>query len=105
MEIENLFENLKIDLLHTMSTQIMIAQVKKSQNEVDAALAVFCPICRDKHSQKECRVNNIALYYICDLEHSIGHFLEIPKLKVMPKESSEEVQFSYFIRSRKPWKS
>jgi len=71
--------------------------------EIDASLVVFFPICKDKHSRKESRVNSINLCNICDLEHSTGHCPELPRLKVVLKESSEEVQSSYFIASRKPW--
>jgi len=84
-EFGNLFENLKTNILSTLSTQIMTSQVKKAQNKDDVALVVFCPVCKDKNSQKECRVNNISLCNICDLEHSIRHCLEIPRLKVALK--------------------
>lgn len=103
-EIINLFKNLKTDLLSTLSAQIMMTQVKKAQDEVDTNSVVFCLKCMEKHSLKECRVNIINLYNICDLEHSTGHCPELPRLKAMLKESSKEVQSSYFIGSRKPWK-
>jgi len=78
--------------------------VKKSQDEVDKALVVFCPKCKEKHSLKKCKVNNINLCNICDLEHCTGHCTGIPKLKATLKELGEEAQSSYFIGSRKPWK-
>lgn len=103
-EIGNLFENLKFDLLNTVSSQLMTTQVKKTQDESDKALAMFCPKCKEKHSLKECKVNNINLCNLYDMEHSTICCSELPRLKEALKESGEEAHSSYFIGSRKSWK-
>lgn len=97
-----MFKILKVDLLSTLSTQLTTAQVKKAHDEADKALVVLYPKCKEKHSLKECRVNIINLCNICDLEHSTGYYLELPRLKAELKELSEEVQSYYFIGSIKP---
>lgn len=91
VEIENLFKNIKTDILNNLSAKLTIAQVQKSHDEVDKALVVFCPKCKEKHSLKECIVNSIILCNICDLYHSTGYYTELPRLKAVLKESSEEV--------------
>lgn len=64
---------------------------------------MFCPNCRKKHSLRECELNSISLCNICELEHSTGQCPELPRLKAVLRESSEEVQSSYFITPRRPW--
>jgi len=49
-------------------------------------------------------MNNISLCNIFELEHSTGKCSELPRLKAVPRESSEEVQSSYFITPRRSWK-
>lgn len=95
--------NPKTGLLNTLSAQLETTQVKKEQDEDDKLLVVFFQKCKEKHSLKEWRANNISLCNIFDLEHSTRYYLELPKLKAILKESSEEVQSSYFIMSKKPW--
>ena len=82
-EIKNLFEYFKIDLLSTLSTQITTVQVKKAQAEAEAALAIFCPRCKNKHSKKECGLISVNLCNIHELAHSTNQFPEFPRLKAI----------------------
>jgi len=77
----------------------MKEKIKKTQGEVDTTLSVFCPKCRKKHPLRDCELNNISLCNICELEHSIGQRPELPRMKVVLRESSEELQSLYFIGS------
>lgn len=90
MEIGNLFKNFKINILTTLSTQIMTSQIKKAQAEVDTPLVVFYLNCRKKHPLRECELNSIVSCNICELEHSIGQCLELPRLKAILRDSSKE---------------
>lgn len=81
----------------------MTVEIKKTQGEYDTPLALFCLNFQKKHPLRECEMNNIGLCNICELEHSIGQCMELLRLKVVLKESSEEVQYSYFITPRRPW--
>lgn len=80
-----------------------MAQIKKTQGEADTILVVFYSKCRKKHPLRDFEINNISLCNICELEYSTCHCLELPRLKALVRESSEEVQSSYFIGSMIPW--
>jgi hypothetical protein len=48
VELGNLLENFKIDLLSTLSSQIDTLQVEKKE-EKEPILSIFCSKCRNKH--------------------------------------------------------
>lgn len=54
MEIGNLLEDFKTDILGTLITQLDILEAKQKQALAEQNLAIFCPCCRKKHSQREC---------------------------------------------------
>jgi len=47
-EIGNLLENLRMDILSTLSAQMDTLQVKKKQLDLDRTMVIFCPKCRKK---------------------------------------------------------
>ena len=49
MEIGNLLENFKTNILGTMGSQLDALQAKKRQDEERAAMSIFFPGCRTKH--------------------------------------------------------
>jgi len=51
MELRNLLENFKIDILNTVSSQIDTMKIKKKQEEENVVLAIFCHRYRKKHSE------------------------------------------------------
>eukprot|EP00253_Pinus_taeda_P036019 PITA_36019 len=64
-EIGNLLEEFKIEMLSSFTSQIDTLQVKKKKAEAEAALAIFCPKCREKHPLRECpldKCNDIHLW-------------------------------------------
>eukprot|EP00253_Pinus_taeda_P020867 PITA_20867 len=60
-EIGNLLEEFKTEMLSSFASQIDTLQVKKKQADVDAALAIFCPKCRDKHPLRECPLDKVPI--------------------------------------------
>ena len=54
VELGNMLENFKTDILGAMGSQLDALQAKKRQDEERAAMSVFCPRCRTKHSQRDC---------------------------------------------------
>ena len=48
MELGNLLENFKIDILGAMGSQLDALQAKKRQDEEQAAMSIFYPRCRTK---------------------------------------------------------
>ena len=49
MELGNLLENFKTDILGAMGCQLYSLQAKKIQDEEWAAMSIFYPRCRTKH--------------------------------------------------------
>jgi len=45
MEIGNLLEDFKMEILGTLTTQLNILQAKQKQALVEQHLAIFCPRC------------------------------------------------------------
>ena len=65
MDIGNLLENFKIDILGTLTSQFDAMETNKRQEEEDhATLHMFCPKCRKIHPLKECPLNTVS---ICDV--------------------------------------
>jgi hypothetical protein len=54
IELGNLLEKFKTDILHTISSQVDTMKIKRKQEEENVALAIFCHRCRRKHPEKEC---------------------------------------------------
>ena len=49
VELGNLLENFKTDILGAMGSQLVSLQAKKRQDEERAAMCIFCPRCRTKN--------------------------------------------------------
>eukprot|EP00253_Pinus_taeda_P017765 PITA_17765 len=92
MEIGNLFENFKTDILGTLTTQLDVLQAKQKQMEVEQNLAIFCPRCRKKHSHKECPLDTVQTCAICIRDHSTEICPSLPGLKAGNKTVQIEEQ-------------
>eukprot|EP00253_Pinus_taeda_P014007 PITA_14007 len=90
LEIGNLFEIFKIDILGTLTTELDVLQAKNKQMEVEQNLAIFCPRCRKKHSHKECPLDTVQTCAICTRDHSTESCPSLPGLKAIYKEAEEE---------------
>eukprot|EP00253_Pinus_taeda_P033127 PITA_33127 len=90
VEIGNLFENFKTDILGTLTTQLDVLQAKQKQMEAEQNLAIFYPRCRKKHSHKECPLDTIQTCAICTRDHSTESCPSLPRLKEVYKEVEEE---------------
>jgi hypothetical protein len=49
VEIGNLLENFKIDILGNLSSQLDTLNIKRKQDEENSILSIFFPRCRKKH--------------------------------------------------------
>ena len=103
VELGNLLENFKTDILGTLTTQLDIVQAKQKQAEAKQNLAVFCPRCRKKHSHKECPLDTIQICAICTKDHLTESCPSLPGLKAVYKEAEEEPEPAYFINQRRQW--
>jgi hypothetical protein len=85
IELGNLLEKFKTDILHTISSQLDTIQIKRKQEEENVALEIFCHQCRRKHPEKECPLNVIELCGICIEGHHTNECPSLPRLKAMFK--------------------
>ncbi len=79
VEIGNLLENFKTDILGTLTTQLDVMQAKQKQMKAEQNLAIFCPRCRKKNSHNEFPLDAVQIYTICTKDHlteSVPHFLD-----------------------------
>ena len=53
VELGNLLENFKTDILGTLSSQLDTIKVKKKQEEENPILSIFCSKCSKRHPLKE----------------------------------------------------
>jgi hypothetical protein len=58
VEIRNMLEDFKTDILSSLSSQLDTLQMKKKKEETERALAIFFPKCRMKHPWKECSIGS-----------------------------------------------
>ena len=85
IELGNLLENFKTDILGAMGSQLDALQAKKRQEEEHAAMSMFCTRCITKHPQWEFPLNNISVCHICTEEHAIDDFPSLPGLQAIYK--------------------
>jgi hypothetical protein len=68
IDIGSLLEKFKIDILITIGSHLETLNIKKKREEENAAMSIFFPRCRRKHSSRECPLDNISVsgFYIKD---------------------------------------
>ena len=99
VELGNLLDNFETDILGAMGSQLDSLQGKRIQDKERAVMSIFCPICRTKHPQRECPLNNIFVCHICIKEHPIDNFPSLLGLQSIYKSGD------VFETSRSPpWK-
>eukprot|EP00253_Pinus_taeda_P005000 PITA_05000 len=104
VEIGNLFENFKTNILGTLTTQLDVLQAKQKQMEAEQNLVIFCPRCRKKHSHKECPLDTVQTCAICIRDHSTESCPSLPGLKAVYKEAEEEPEVVYLLNQCRQWK-
>jgi hypothetical protein len=102
MEIGNLLENFKTDILSTIGSQLDTLKIKKKQEEENVAMCIFCPRCRRKHSSREFPLDNIFIYGFYIEDHPTEKFPSLPVLLAIYK-SGDPWEYSY--APRRPWKT
>ena len=89
-EIGNLLDNLKTNIMSTLTSQLDILQVKQKHNEIEKETPIFCAKCKKKHPLKECRLNTIEAYVICEQAHPTKMCPSLRGLKVVYQETKQE---------------
>jgi len=103
VELGNLLENFKTDIIGTLTTQLDIVQAKQKQMEAEQNLAIFCPRCRRKHSHKQCPLDTVQTCAICTKDHLTENCPSLPGLKAVYREVEEEPKSAYSINQRRQW--
>ena len=85
IELGNLLENFKTDILGAMGFQLDALQAKTRKEEDCATMTILYPRCRTKHPQQEFPLNNIIACYICMEDHTTKHFPSFPGLQAIYK--------------------
>jgi len=91
VELGNLLENFKTDILNTIHDQLDTMKIKQKQEAKKEVMAVFCSKCRHKHEKRECPLNSIDIYGICTLEHPTEKFPSLPSLQAIYKGNAETI--------------
>jgi hypothetical protein len=52
IELRNLLEKFKIEILNTINTKLDTMKIKRKQEEENATLAILCPRCRKRNLEK-----------------------------------------------------
>ena len=81
VEIGNILENFKTDMMSSISSQMDVMREKKKQVAEDLVLGMFFPKCRKKHHLKECPLDKEEVCGLCKLEHDFKDCPSLPKAK------------------------
>ena len=103
-EIENLLDNLRTNMLSTLSAQMDTLQVKQTQLELDRTMAIFCPTCRKKHPERKFPLKSIEECAIYEINHATSSCPSLPSLKAVFQGTGKDMEQLYLMGSRKPWK-
>ena len=58
-ELGTMMDDMKFDILHSLTMQMETIQLKMKKEEVEKAPAIFCPRCRKKHENNEFPLDTI----------------------------------------------
>ena len=83
IEIRNMLEDFKSEMLHTLSLQMDTMQIKRKKEEVERALAIFFPRFTRRHPINECPLNVIKVFSVCEEIHSTDKFPSLLGLNVV----------------------
>src|SRR5271168_688383 len=90
-------------MLSFFASQIDSLQVKKKQAEVEAALAIFCSKCREKHPLRECPLDRMPICTICEKDHETQQCPSLPGIKAALQTTEEEAEAVYLMTQRRQW--
>ena len=103
IELENLLENFKIDILGTLSSQLDTIKVKKKQEEENPTLSIFFSKCRKRHPLKECPLNTISICGICMENNSTEDYPSLRGLQAIFKQGNDPVVPPLQPMQQRPW--
>lgn len=102
IEIGNLLDNLRTDILNTLSA-LDTLQVKQKKLELDRTMEIFCPMCRKKHLERECPLNSKEECAICELNHATSSCPSLLGVKAVFQGTGKDMEQLYLMGSKKSW--
>eukprot|EP00253_Pinus_taeda_P020212 PITA_20212 len=102
-EIGNLLEEFKTEMLSSFASQIDALQVKRKQAEAEAALAILCSKCREKHPLRECPLDRVPICTISEKDHETQQCPSLPGIKAALQSTEEEAEAVYLMTQRRQW--
>ena len=81
VEIGNLLETFKTDIMSSISSEIDVLRMKQKQVVEDLTLGVFYPKCMKKHPLKECPLKKVEVCHLCELNHDTKECPSLPQVK------------------------
>jgi hypothetical protein len=90
-------------MLSSFASQIDTLQIKKKQAEAEAALAIFCSKCREKHPRRECPLDRMPICTICEKDHETQQCPSLPGIKAALQPTEEEAEAVYLMTQRRQW--
>ena len=103
VELGNLLEDFKTDILGTLTSQLDTIKVKKKQEEENHVLSIFCSKYRKRHPSKECPLNKINICGICMENHSTEDYPSLPGLQGVFKQGNYLVAPPLQHTQQRPW--
>jgi hypothetical protein len=85
VELGNLLENFKTDLLGMIGSQLDTLKIRKKQEEENHVLSIFCSKCRKRHPLRECPLDNVSVCAICAEDHKTEDCPFLPGLQAIFK--------------------
>jgi hypothetical protein len=80
VEIGNLLDNFKNDILSTVGSQMDTLKINKKQEKDNAAMCIFCPRCRRKHSSRGFPLDKISVCGFCIEDYPTEKCRSLPNL-------------------------
>ena len=99
MEIGNLLETFKTDILGTLTSQFDVLKTKKRQEEEDhETLHIFCPKSRKMHPLKECPLNTVVICALSTEKNPTENCPALPEIQALYKIGNQAGEASYAPR-------
>ena len=103
VELGNLLENFKTDILGILSSQLDNIKVRRRQKEENPVLSIFCSKCRKRHMLKDCPLNTVSICGICMEDHATEDCPILLGLQVVFRQGNDPVPPPLQTTYRSPW--
>jgi hypothetical protein len=103
IELGNLLESFKTDIMSTFGSQLDMLKGKQKQEEQEKIFAIWCPSCRKKHGKGECPLNKVQVCGLCTDNHATDDCPRLKELQATHIEEGQGMESLYYLAPRRPW--